>query len=68
MAYRKCMSCGYLTGNTATHDPCPLLGATPFWEVCDCGSGGHPRRCALHPDAYDAHCADLSAENEGGDT
>jgi len=28
---------------------------------CTCGSGAHPRRCALHPQAYDAHVAGLNA-------
>lgn len=27
---------------------------------CRCGSGGHPRRCALHPFAYDVHIADMN--------
>jgi hypothetical protein len=33
----------------------------PAPPVCRCGSGGHPRRCAAHPDEFDRHCAELSA-------
>lgn len=29
---------------------------------CTCGSGAHPRRCTVHPDAFDRHCALLDAE------
>lgn len=32
-------------------------------EACTCGSGAHPRRCALHPDAYDAHVLDLNRDS-----
>jgi len=27
---------------------------------CRCGSGAHPRRCALHPFAFDVHIAYLN--------
>ena len=26
---------------------------------CTCGSGGHPRHCAKHPEEYAKHCAEL---------
>lgn len=33
------------------------------WENrCTCGSGGHPRRCELHPDRYELHCLEMSYE------
>ena len=28
---------------------------------CRCGSGGHPRRCERHPNAYDRHVVELNA-------
>ena len=28
---------------------------------CRCGSGGHPRRCERHPNAYDRHIVELNA-------
>jgi len=31
---------------------------------CTCGSGAHPRRCNLHPEHYQQHCDELSAEYE----
>jgi hypothetical protein len=31
-------------------------------EGCTCGSGGHPRHCAKHPEAYAAHVAEINAE------
>ena len=31
--------------------------------VCTCGSGGHPRHCKEHPDAYDKHVAEINATN-----
>jgi hypothetical protein len=31
---------------------------------CTCGSGAHPRRCELHPDAYDRHIAELNRAND----
>ena len=36
-------------------------------EDCTCGSGAHPRRCAVHPAAYERHVAEINAELfEGG--
>lgn len=32
-------------------------------STCTCGSGGHPRRCAKHPEEFDRHCADMDREN-----
>lgn len=29
-------------------------------ERCTCGSGGHPRECAKHPEAYEAHIRELN--------
>lgn len=29
-------------------------------EGCTCGSGGHPRKCARHPGAFDRHCEELN--------
>lgn len=29
---------------------------------CTCGSGGHPRECATHPEEYARHVAELDAE------
>ena len=62
MGYRKCLGCGYTTGDTSTHRECAKSGTAIEWEACDCGSGGHPRKCALHPSEYDRHCAELSIE------
>ena len=30
---------------------------------CKCGSGGHPRKCAVHPFAYAAHVAEMNFED-----
>ena len=35
--------------------------------TCTCGSGGNPRRCARHPDAYDAHITEMNRENDADD-
>lgn len=59
MAYYRCLICGQLTGDPKFHKE----NHTPDWEVCTCGSGGHPRRCELHPEVYDKHIAELNAEN-----
>jgi len=68
MSYHRCLNCGAVTGAPETHQACPD-GSAPTWEVCTCGSGGHPRRCDLHPDAYEEHTADLNADADdaGGD-
>lgn len=29
---------------------------------CRCGSGAHPRHCAVHPDALDRHCKSMEDE------
>lgn len=29
-------------------------------QRCTCGSGGHPRQCALHPESYRLHVAELN--------
>lgn len=31
-------------------------------KKCTCGSGAHPRRCNLHPDAYEKHITELEGE------
>ncbi len=49
-----------MTGVPASHPTCG--GQPTIWEVCTCGSGGHPRRCELHPLAYDLHLAELHAD------
>lgn len=62
MGAHTCLSCGLRTGRPELHQICD--GAPPRWEVCTCGSGGHPRRCDLHPGAYEAHVRELNEENE----
>lgn len=58
MGYRR-FACGHpITGI----DHCPVCGSTDLVEHCTCGSGGHPRRCATHPDEYDKHIAELDGE------
>lgn len=32
-------------------------------QSCRCGSGAHPRRCAVHSERYAQHCDELSTEN-----
>lgn len=34
---------------------------------CRCGSGAHPRRCDVHPDAFDEHVRELQAIHEEDD-
>jgi rare lipoprotein A (peptidoglycan hydrolase) len=31
---------------------------------CTCGSGGHPRRCLLHPEFFEEHCRELTLEGQ----
>jgi len=31
---------------------------------CRCGSGAHPRRCEVHPLAFDEHARELQAIND----
>jgi hypothetical protein len=38
--------------------------ASPPETACTCGSGLHPRRCTIHPERYQKHCNEISAENE----
>lgn len=59
MAHWKCIGCGFRAGTPRAHH----CGNSGLWEHCTCGSGGHPRRCDLHPSRYDAHIAELNAEN-----
>ena len=62
MGYSECLTCGLMTGRPDLHVVC---GPAPArFRVCTCGSGAHPRRCAEHPDRYDAHVAELNAESE----
>lgn len=35
---------------------------------CTCGSGGHPRKCSLHPWAYQQHIAELNHDIVRDDT
>lgn len=35
---------------------------------CKCGSGGHPRRCEVHPFTFDAHVAEINFEDALYDT
>ena len=37
-----------------------LFGIHP---KCTCGSGGHPRRCRLHPWTYQQHISELNHDN-----
>lgn len=45
----------------ALRAPSPATGRDPR---CTCGSGGHPRRCALHPEEFDRHCAELNEDGQ----
>jgi len=63
MAYRKCLSCDLTTGDESFHPICPKTGLPPLFEVCNCGSGVHPRHCSLHPEAYDEHIKELGDES-----
>lgn len=62
MGHWRCLDCDVLTGVPESHEVCPQTGDKTRWERCTCGSGGHPRRCDLHPDAYDAHLAELNED------
>lgn len=63
MGYRK-FACGHEpTGCVA----CPTCGSADLVEHCTCGSGAHPRRCALHVGAYEAHLADLASDSDWPD-
>lgn len=58
----RCMGCDFRTGvlDIASRHRC---GNSGRWEHCTCGSGGHPRRCELHPGAYEEHCREIDREN-----
>lgn len=63
----RCLGCDYMTGvpDLAASHRC---GNSGRWEHCTCGSGAHPRKCELHPGAYEEHIAALNAyEREQGD-
>ena len=60
LAYWRCRTCEYITGKPESHAP----GHVPDWERCTCGSGGHPRQCELHPNAYERHVAELNEIEE----
>lgn len=59
MGHWRCTVCDWMTGDPTTH----RSAHAPDWEHCTCGSGGHPRRCDLHPGAYERHVAEIDAEN-----
>ncbi len=61
MGYYRCGKCNILTGIPLENNRCKECFAT--MEHCTCGSGGHPRRCFLHPDQYYLHCFDLDIIN-----
>lgn len=63
MAHNK-FACGHAPTSSSI-DHCPKCGSADLVEHCTCGSGGHPRRCDTHPDAYDAHIAELNEDDEG---
>src|SRR5688572_20334772 len=56
MGYYRCLHCNNMTGIASTK--CSKCGWDDI-EHCTCGSGGHPRKCDLHPDEYYLHCFDL---------
>jgi hypothetical protein len=63
----RCLECGIKTGTPEKHDELIAkysIPHTPNWEHCSCGSGPHPRRCELHPNVYDFHCAELNKDYE----
>lgn len=37
-------------------------GVSPAEPRCTCGSGAHPRRCGVHPCAYDLHRMEINIE------
>ena len=57
MGHWRCKVCNYITGAPETH----RFRHIPDWEHCTCGSGAHPRRCELHPEAYQQHVEELNA-------
>ena len=60
MMAHRIFACGHpMTGL----DACPICGSTDLVERCDCGSGAHPRECALHPGAYEEHCRELERDS-----
>jgi hypothetical protein len=56
-----CKGCGFHTVAISPDAEAHRCGNSGTWERCTCGSGGHPRECELHPEAYAAHCAELDA-------
>ena len=61
MGAHTCLSCGLRTGRPDLHPTCN--GEPPPWEVCTCGSGGHPRWCDLHPGTWDEHVRAINVED-----
>lgn len=62
MGYWRCLDCDALTGVPESHEVCPKTGDKTRWEHCTCGSGGHPRKCDLHPLALARHLAELNED------
>lgn len=60
MGYRL-FACGH---EPTGRDTCPVCGSAALVERCTCGSGAHPRRCELHPNAFDKHVASIDAAQE----
>lgn len=60
----RCLGCNLRTGDKNYHQECPVLGTDIKWELCNCGSGGHPRRCELHPEVFEEHIKELEGESE----
>lgn len=60
---------GSPVGAWVDHSDCRIADLTAQLEAakrentCTCGSGGHPRRCAAHPQGYDLHVLTLNYEN-----
>lgn len=60
MGYYICLGCNLKTGNPNLHTICN--NKLTQWEICTCGSGGHPRWCDLHPKAFKEHIAEINTE------
>lgn len=65
MGHWRCLECEIKTGDVKFHDELHKKYSQPHeprWEHCTCGSGGHPRKCELHPWRYRMHCDELDLE------
>lgn len=59
-AHFRCLVCDIKTGDIATHT---REDHAPQWEHCRCGDRANPRKCLIHPWAYNLDCQGSSLDS-----